>query len=263
MQHGYFDLTSRQQEEALGLMIKWLLHARRRVGAPSTTHVSDEQANIYLGHLLLSAIDPGYRALCDQYVAPRDIDVFQRVEHTELPQLKSLIYRLNADHLLLIVSVFQPPADAMGRERAEETPRAVHETYGKTYYQFAATYARQRQPASLAPSDVLYKLADEFETYAQVLTEVRRDYFHFLEAVSHRQFRQFADEVSVEERRQVLDRLRDAFLDAYARWRRAPTADGQQRVVDAARQIAHIDPTFHFDPIAHAPTQHLRPPAAR
>ena len=250
MQHSYFDLTTRQQEEALGLMIKWLLRARHRLGTPSNTPACDEDVNIYLGHLLLAAIDPPYRELCNRYVGLRDIDVFQQATQTDLPQLKSLIYRLNADHLLLIVSVFQPSAEFPSRAIpvGDELLRASQETYGRTYYQFAAAYAKQRQPQSLGVSEVLEKLADDFDTCALVLTEVRRDYFHFLEAVAGRQFAQFTREVAAHERDATIQQARDLFLDAYSRWRQSPTDDHQQRLTAAAAALQRLDPAFHYTP---------------
>lgn len=249
MQRAYFDLTTHQQEEALGLMVKWVLHARRRLGAPSNTPAFDEDVNVYLGYLLLAAIDPRYRALCDHYVALRDLDVFQQATRTELPQLKSLIYRLNADHLLLILSVFQPShAVEPPLAAADAAARAAYEGYGRTYYHFAAAYAKQRNAPSDGVSGVLDKLADDFSKYALVLTEVRQDYFHFLEALSGRQFARLLQEVAEEERTLQLQRLRDAFLDAYSQWRQSPTAAHQQRLTEAAQALQSFDPTFHYAP---------------
>lgn len=245
MQRGYFDLTSRQQEEALGLMMQWLLQARHRLGTPSNVPIFDEDVNVYLGHLLLAAIDPRYRALCDHYVAIHDVDVFAQVSHTDLPQLKSLIYRLNADHLLLIVSVFQPSQPAPGEAALV---RSAQEGYGSTYYRFAAVYAKQRNPSSDGMSGVLDKLAGDFGKYALVLTEVRQEYFHFIEALSSRQFAAFAEEVRAQEQLQRMRSGRDAFLDAYSRWRRQPTTTHHQQLMAAAEILKHVDPTFRFDP---------------
>jgi len=252
MTHAYFDLTARQWEEALGLMVQWLLRARQRLGAPSNTPAFDEDVNIYLGHLLLAAFDPRYRELCNRYVASRDIDVFQQAAHTDLPQLKSLIYRLNADHLLLIVSVFRPPPARTGpaTPAGEEAPRAAQEGYGRTYYRFAAAYAKQRQPSSPGVSEVLDKLSGDFDKYAQVLTEVRQDYFHFLESIARREFGQLLDELAAHERRLLVRRLRDAFLDAYSQWRRSPAPAQQQRLTEAAEALRRADPTFQYTPPA-------------
>lgn len=258
MQRAYFDLTTHQQEEALGLMVKWVLHARRRLGAPSNAPAFDEDVNVYLGHLLLAAMDPRYRTLCDRYVAWHDLDVFQRASQTDLPQLKSLIYRLNADHLLLIVSVFQPPHVA--EEPAGAAARAAHEGYGSTYYHFAAAYAKQRRAPSDGVSGVLDKLADGFGKYALVLTDVRREYFHFLEALSGRQFARLLQEVAEEERALQLQQLRDAFLDAYACWRQSPTAEHQQRLTAAADALQRCDPAFHYAPATGPAAPPVDPP---
>ena len=263
MQRAYFDLTTHQQEEALGLMVKWVLHARRRLGAPPNTPAFDEDVNIYLAYLLLAAIDPRYRTLCDQYVAPHDLDVFQHANRTDLPQLKSLIYRLNADHWLLVLGIFQPARTGGDSPSADATPRTVHEGYGSTYYQFAAAYARQHTTRPGGVSDVLHKLADDFGKYALVLTEVRQDYFHFLEAVSSRQFTQLLKDVNDDEREMCLQRLRDTFLDAYSQWRQSPTAEHQQRLTESAAALQQMDSTFHYAPsIGTAPSVDERPPAA-
>ena len=265
MQRAYFDLTTHQQEEALGLMVKWVLHARHRLGAPSNTPAFDEDVNIYLAHLLLAAIDPRYRTLCDQYVAPHDLDVFQHANRTDLPQLKSLIYRLNADHWLLVLGIFQPVRTG-GDSPSPSTdamPRAVYEGYGSTYYQFAAAYARQHTTRPGGASDVLNKLADDFGKYTLVLTEVRQDYFHFLEAVSSRQFTQLLKDVNDDERETRLRQLRDAFLDAYSRWRQSPTAEHQQHLTASASALQQMDPTFHYAPsIGTAPPVDEHPPVA-
>lgn len=251
MQRAYFDLTTRQQEEALGLMVKWVLQARRRLGAPSSNNpVFDEDVNVYLAHLLTAVIDPRYRALCDRYVAWHDVDVFAHATQTDLPQLKSLIYRLNADHLLLIVSVFHHEALDAPAGSAGVTARTAYEGYGQTYYHFAAAYAKQHASGTPGAGDVLDKLADDFTKYASVLTEVRQDYFHFLEAVSGRHFTQLLTEVAAEERQAHLQQLRDAFLDAYSRWRASPTTDEQNRLTDAAQALQQADPTFHYPPVA-------------
>ena len=241
------DLATNRREAVLALLIKWFLQARQRV-APSNASQYDEDVNVYLAHLLVSVIEPGYQALSQRYVAARDVDVFEHIAHTDLPQLKSLIYRLNGDHLLLALSIFEPP-DPGGATSAGEwhaSDRSLHEGYGSTYYHFAATYARQRQPSSLAPSDVMEKLGGSFATYALVLTAVRSDYMHLLTAISSAQFSQFAATLRDQERATALQRCQDAFLDALQRWKTHPSAAHYQRLAAQCDQLRGLDPTFRF-----------------
>ena len=169
--HWYYNLASGEPESPLGYLLQCLLESRVRLGHAATLP-EEEEANVYLGHLLLAAMTPGYRDSCARYVAPSDSDIFQKIETVRKPAEKFFVYRANADYRLLSASVFRPV----------DAPVAGDE--GSTYYHFAAEYNRQIYRRTTTLSTVLEHLSDGFHTYETILTHMRHAYFQLWAGVS-------------------------------------------------------------------------------
>ena len=167
----YYNLQSGEPESPLGYLLHCLLESRVRLGLPAVES-SDEEINVYLGHLLVSAMTPAYREACERYVAPTDADVFEKAGACREPAEKFFLYRANADHQLLSRSVFRAPNDA--------PPRGE----GSMYYHFAAEYNKQIYRRITTISTVLEHLSDTFQTYEAILLHMRHAYLQLWERVS-------------------------------------------------------------------------------
>lgn len=235
----YFDLQQHERASAVGVLVKGLLDARSRLGLASNTPSFDEDVNIYLAHLLLAILEPAFREWHRRYVSLRDSDVFALAHTREASSHKYLIYRLNADHLLLALSVFRC-ADILAGE-------AWHEGHGKAYYQFAADYATQLFRRSTGLSDVLRKLSDSFDQYRSILSEAREAYFCVATRLSDADCAAFLADAQRREARSAMAQLRDEFLDAYSAWMKSNAPADRERMEQLARELTRLDPDFRFD----------------
>lgn len=235
----YFDLQQRERASAVGFLVKGLLDARSRLGLASNAPSFDEDVNIYLAHLLLALLEPAFRDLHHRYVSLRDSDVFALAHTRDESSHKYLIYRLNADHLLLTLSIFR---------RAETLEGETwHEGHGRAYYQFASDYATQLFRRSTGLSDVLRKLSDSFDQYRSILSETREEYFRVVTQLSDADCAAFLADAQRQHSRLAVAQLRDDFLDAYSGWMKSNAPTDRERVEQLARELTRLDPDFRFD----------------
>lgn len=241
------DGTTRATEARAQFMMRCLLASRLEAGLPSADEDGEQDVNIYLTQLLCAYSDPQYCLRVGNYISTYDTAVFERVESSRSHRFKYSVYKINADHLLMAMGVFQNPES----RRADARPVALRrnaETFvgrGKTYYDFASTYSQRVFGRTSGVCDVLGKLSAGFEIYVRVLGHMRSEYFDFVTRLSEGEL--FHLQASAQS--EGLQALRDEFLDRYSLYRRDPSPEARAKLLETVERLQRIDPEFHFDPL--------------
>jgi hypothetical protein len=242
------DGAARAPEPRAQFMLRCLLSSRLDIGMPTSDESgNDEQdVNIYLAQLLGAYADPQYCLRVGPYISIYDSTVFERAQASPSARFKYIVYKANADHLLMSIGVFDNPT---GRRPDAVRHAAMHpaeETYvgrGKTYYDFAHTYGQSVFGRTSAVCDVLGKLATGFERYVRLLGHLRGEYFDLVAPLGE-------GEMYHLQRTAVaagVEALHNEFLDRLAEHRRDPTAETQARLRDVVTRIRRHEPDFPWD----------------
>jgi hypothetical protein len=245
-------------------MMRSLLHSRVDTGMVSQEGGEEEDVNVYLAHLLQAFGDPAYLESARPYLHRYDHEVFDRLARSTDARLKYKIYKTNADFLLVSVGIFDNPSQVLlGRVSGGPgaRPHPVLEPSeeatigrGRTYYQFAYVYSQQLAATRPAVGEVLEKLARSFDRYTQILAHLRGEYLDLVSQFSQGEIYHLERSVNREQFRERLHERQDAFLDAYAAWRRSGTEEDRERLIAAAAAVKEMDPGFAFDPDARKGT---------
>ncbi|MBI1976423.1 MAG: hypothetical protein HYS56_02830 [Candidatus Omnitrophica bacterium] len=153
----------------------------------------DDEVNVYLAHLLFYLMDPRYRQWTSRYIQKYDSAVYRQVEQAEQDRVrKYFIYKLNADHLLTSLGIFQNLGNPRGTFRRfyEQRPE-IYVGRGKAYYSMAARYNHQIHRRPTTVEEVLDRLAFSFEDYVKVLAHMRSGYLDFIRRVSQEDIAQW------------------------------------------------------------------------
>jgi hypothetical protein len=238
------DGSTRDSEARGQFMMRCLLESRTTLGLPSDDE-SEHDVNIYLTHLLCAYGDPQYCLRVGGYISAYDSSVFERAQRSPSHRFRYTVYKINADHLLMSIGVFQNP-EGRPTESLPAAFRRSAETFvgrGKTYYDFASTYSQRVFGNSSGVTDVLGKLSENFQHYVRLLGQMRSEYFDFVERMTDGEIfhlQRAADTAG-------LQALRDEFLDVYSAWRHDPTPENHARVMEIALRIRRFDPGFEID----------------
>jgi hypothetical protein len=198
-------------------------------GNETGTDVPDEDVNVYLAHLLQSFSDPDYVEGARPYLHRYDHEVFKRLERSTDARLKYVIYKTNADFLLVSIGVFDNPGQWLAHRlprssRRSQGPGAVRRSVdgrGKTYYHFAWSYSQQVNRGHPGITEVLEKLSVGFDRYIRVLSHMRGEYLDLMKALSTGEIYHLERNINKEQERQQLKESQDAFLDSWLAWRRS------------------------------------------
>ena len=225
-------------------MMRALLASRIDTGMPAADLSDEEDVNIYLTHLLCAVARPQYHERIQPYVSAFDSSVFERVRQSTDTRLKYTVYKTNADHILLMMGLFQNPRGQRPMAVAEELrlDDEVHVGRGKSYYDFAFTYSRSLFGRSSGIAAVLCKLSEGFERYVKLLAHARGEYFNLIQRIGDGELFHLQRSVAAGN----LPALRDQFLDAWSEWRREPSAEHRARLLEIAAGLEALDPEFRF-----------------
>jgi len=244
----YFDFTRDEKDYAIRYLLDAVIRSRANAGFPSNLHSYDEDVNIYLAHLLFAVSTTTYQKLAKKYVAPYPSDLVNLIENADDNYVRYFIYKINADNLLISLSVFQEAMKHMISERRiAVTNEAEFADRAKHYYDQAALYNQRIYRKKTAVGDVLDKLSSHFDTYCSILQVTRKDFFDFRDHFQDRRFTEFVQGVNEYEKEAFLKKKHDEFLDLYLEWlnnRNCP--DLTKRVNVVCEQIKQFDPEFHF-----------------
>lgn len=244
----YKPLGTDSPEETYFYMMNCLLYSRVESGYPSNDEYLDEDVNVYLANLLTETIASGPEKGSDQSLLGDDASLFQRTRTIENPREKYMLYKANADHLLVSLGIFRNPKGS----RANSVPfMAMSENFyigrGKIYYSIAQSYAVETHRRHTAIADVLGKLSRGFEKYTIILSRLRSDYFNFHHRMTEGELFHLERSLDFEERKAELKILYDRFLDLYSSYRKKKTPGLEKELTEVSSRIRALDPSFKFE----------------
>jgi hypothetical protein len=226
-------------------MINCLLYSRMETGLVSNQDFYDEDVNVYLAHLLHSFINPEYVEQSKKFLSKYDTDVFRRLSNSSDARLKYLIYKTNADFLLISIGIFDNPVGQQAVRRAAPSEEA-YIGRGKTYYHFAYSYAQQMHRKNQGVSDVLEKLSVGFEKYIKILSHMRGEYLDLVQRFSEGEVYHLERAVDESAKQEILKAKQDQLLELYTQWQHAPSDEIEENVKRLVGEIQEIAPSFRF-----------------
>lgn len=245
MDHSYYELGGPDEGKSPSyFVLDSLLKSRVECGFESETHELGENVNVYLVHLLSSLIgNPDLGELA----VPRDVDVHEKVKDCVDPRFKCMVYRTNADHLLLSTGIFgdTPYVDHEGQRLFRSRARA-RIGRGKAYYHYAAAYHGRTAARDTVLPAILSLLSQDFERYVQVLFHMRGEYFHLFERMREEQLMSLPSDNPATGEVSELAVLRDDFLDAYWLYQNKPDDGTRDSLLETVKRLRAADPTFDF-----------------
>ncbi len=248
MQHDpylYFDVNKQERDNAIRYLLGAILRSRVESNFDHLIEEFDEDVNIYLAHLLFAIALPEYHELAEPYLSTESSDILRWVKATEDRTIRYFIFKVNADHLLLHLAIFddlmgRPPE---GRKILQRSEKHFAEL-GKLYYDQASSYHLRIYRKKTGVGDVLHKLARHFDVYLGLLRLVRRDYLHFVTRFRDQAFDRFVQELSSYEEESTKRERVDHFLDLYSQWLKSKDPKMRITVRKALEEVQRIDPEF-------------------
>jgi len=241
----YFDIPKQQRDSAIAYLLDVLLKSRATCNMESNKDdLFDEDVNIYLAHLLFAASLPDYQEAVSRYVSKNVSEMNDLVDKNNDRIVRYFIYKVNADHLMVHMGVFQGLENA--RNPYAKSPEQFS-SLARDYYQNAAQHNRRIYRRRTAIGSVLEKLSHHFDRYLMILQIARKDFFHFSNRFNDKEFSKFCRDFGHYEQEEKVNDVRDRFLDAYAKWLETKDADLRLRLIDKAKKLKEVDPDFEFD----------------
>lgn len=246
----YFSLSNEDRESAIYYLLESILKAKDQASGLARPAAFDEDVNIYLAHLLFAISLPEYHDMADPFLSPDTHQVFEWVRETNDPMLRYFIFKVNADHLLVQSSIFQPELPLAKRfllkkdtkeDKNEERLAAV------LYYKHAARSHAGVYDKKTGVGEVLGKIAGQFDVYRNILTDAREDYFKFIECFRDQAFQHFLVKLGAYEKVHLRDIKMEQFLEAYQGWISRKTPELKHEVLRLAQELGQLDPQFRFD----------------
>src|SRR5580765_3586053 len=246
---NYVDLkeTSRELHPTYHFMINCLLYSRMETGLVSNQEYYDEDVNVYLAHLLHSFINPEYVEQSKRFLSKYDIDVFRRLQTSSDARLKYLIYKTNADFLLVSIGIFDNPMASAAHRAKLQPSEEAYIGRGKTYYHFAYTYSQQMHRKNAGVSEVLEKLSTGFEKYLRILSHMRGEYLDLMKRFSDGEVYHLERSIDEHSQQELLRVKQDELLELYSRWRNAPNASVEDDLERVVGEIRQLNPGFKFE----------------
>jgi hypothetical protein len=244
----YVDLkeTTRELQPTYSFMINCLLYSRMETGLVSNQDFYDEDVNVYLAHLLHSFINPEYVDQSKKFLSKYDTDVFRRLQSSTDARLKYLIYKTNADFMLISIGIFDNP---MVPEVSRGKSQPSEEAYigrGKTYYHFAYSYSQQMHRKNAGVGDVLEKLSVGFEKYLRILSHMRGEYLDLVKRLSHGEVYHLERSIDEQSQQEMLRVKQDELLELYSAWKQEPTKETTENLERVVSEIRQLNPDFKF-----------------
>ena len=246
----YFGLSSEDRESAIHFLLESILKAKDRPHGLSRKLSFDEDVNIYLAHLLFAISLPEYHDMADPFLSTNTDEVFEWVRETEDPMLRYFIFKVNADHLLVQSTIFNPNPQLAKRfsfkkdvkeETSEERLAAI------LYYNQASRCHAGVYDKKTGVGEVLGKIAGQFDVYRHILTGVKEDYFKFIECFREQAFQQFLVKLSGYEREHLRDMRMEKFLEVYQQWLTTKAPELKAKILHLTQELSQLDPQFCFD----------------
>jgi hypothetical protein len=246
----YFNLSSEDRESAIYFLLESILNTRDQSQGSTRTQTFDEDVNIYLAHLLFAVSLPEYHEMADPFLSADTQEVFEWVRETDDPMLRYFIFKVNADHLLIQSSIFDPDSTLAKRFPPKKDPKdekSEDRLAAILYYNQASRCHAGVYEKKTGVGEVLGKIAGQFDTYKHVLAGVKEDYFKFIECFREQAFRHFSVKLNHYEKDYLRDIKMEQFLEAYQKWLAAKDPALKTKILHLAKELSRLDPQFNLD----------------
>ena len=241
--HLYFEVDKNERDSAIRFLLSAILRSRVETGVDRAVEEFDEDVNIYLAHLLFAVALPEYHELAEPYLSRESSDILRWVKATEDRTIRYFIFKVNADHLLVHLAIFDDLSDRPQRRFFHHTEKHFSEL-GKLYYEQASSYHSRIYRKRTGVGDVLQKLSRHFDVYAELLKMVRRDYLHFMTRFRDQAFDRFMEDLGRYERESNRRIKHDYFLDIYSQWLKTKDPRLEAEIRQILHDIRQFDPHF-------------------
>ena len=228
-------------------MINCLLNSRIEVGYESNSEILDEDVNMYLCSLLESFKSSPLGSLRRELTSATDFDVFARVSQANSDRERFIIYKTNADCLLMSATVFPGLLESITTHR---TVRRLSEREmlerAATYYSLASSYVQKCKKARSATGRALLKLSRYIEKYAEILTNVSLKNLKLVRRLSPGEEYHLTRSVESIKHEQEVEKVTDQFLEVYAAWMKTGAEDTRAELRKLASRLRKLTPDFKF-----------------
>lgn len=238
------DLRNGESEPLFFFMLNAYLQSRIE-----TDHESDgdEEVNVYVAGLLESLVDGRFYADNAEQLASSALDVCEKADHCETNRGKATVYRTNADHRLMAFGLFSGFGDHVGRYRAAMTADDAYVEEARQFYGWAALFCARLPSRYRGLALTLEKLADGFGTYHEVLNHMATHHMDLMRRLSPGQTWHLEKDAHQAALPQIEAQALDQMLDAYNRWRLAPSEATRNEFLQASGPYCELKPDFDAD----------------
>ena len=246
----YFSLSTEERESAIYFLLESILKAKDQSLGLVRTLSFDEDVNIYLAHLLFAVSLPEYQEMAAPFLSKNTEEIFEWIRETEDPMLRYFIFKVNADHLLIQSTIFNPGlplAKRFSLKKNEEEEKNEERLAAILYYNQASRFHAGVYDKRTGVGEVLSKIAGQFDVYKRILINVKEDYFKFIECFREQAFQHFLVKLSGYEKDYLRDIKMEQFLDLYQKWLTRKTPELKHQVFLLTRELNRLDPQFRFD----------------
>lgn len=242
----YFDMSKQERDSAIRYLLGAIINSRNQSDFPSNYYTFDEDVNVYLAHLLFAVSLPEYHEMAEPYLSLESSDILKWVRATEDRTIRYFIFKVNADHLLIHSAIFDDLGHKGYHKIFKRSDKHFREL-AKLYYDQAAAYHKRIYRKKTGVGEVLEKVSQYFDAYQQMLRNVRRDYFNFLNSFRDQVFHHFMTEVSTYEKNFTKKNKMDRFLELYAQWLETKNPELKKPILEVVAELQQLDPAFKFD----------------
>lgn len=131
----------------------------------------DEDVNQYITLTLTDMVNPKSLAAHNERIVDLQADAGRKAVDCGQSAKKYLVYRTNADFLLLLLGLFHPNTGILGTAYFDK---------GGAYYFSAATSLKEMRGGRSGLSDVLEKLSNGFGKYVEILRTLKQSADNYL-----------------------------------------------------------------------------------
>lgn len=239
----FFDVDKHERDSAIRFLLGAILRSRVDLEIGRSIEEFDEDVNVYLAHLLFAIALPEYHELAEPYLSTESSDVVRWVKATEDRTIRYFIFKVNADHLLIHLAIFNDLGEKPWRSIFRSSRKHFAEL-GRLYYEQASNYHTRIYRKKTGVGEVLEKLARYFDIYSELLRTVRRDYLHFVTRFRDEAFDRFLQELNRFEWESDKKQKVDHFLDLYSEWLKTKNSQLESEVHRTLQEIRKFDPEF-------------------
>ncbi len=242
MQDSYLNIDTGERETVFFFMLNAYLLSRIDTEHEST---EDEEVNVYMAGLLQSLVDGSFQAGHGEWLATTPTDVFSKVEEGDSNRHRLEVYRSNADYRMIAFGLFAGFGEQRTDRRSLNASGDAKLEEAQQYYGWAALFSSRMPERYRGLSVTLEKLAENFDTYVDVLSYMGANYMNFIERFSAGEMFHLEHEAHEAAVPKIREQVLDHMLDAYNQWKAEPTPSNRKSLTEASAQYVQLDPKFN------------------